>query len=161
MDAGGICSKNKYYRWDEIERFTLNKRSALAYIKFSDGKGRFIFTQRFRLKGKPLTLTLLGKNETFIQFHTLIRKKISENELDPDYKRFRGECNDLKRAIDQATTDAERRDLSKRWAKLNHELLALDAAGRERHRTKIAKIHRDMIIGFILISVLAIWAVVS
>ena len=161
MDTGGICSKNKYYKWEEIERFTLSKKSALAYIKFSDGKGRFISTQRFRLKGKPLTLTLLGKNETFNQFHTFIRKKISENNLNPDYKRVRDECHGIKTAIDQAKTDEERKELLKRWSKLNHELAALDAVEQKRYKTKMAKIYRDMVIGFILISILAVWAVVS
>ena len=67
----------------------------------------------------------------------------------------------LQEGIDQAKTDQQRHELSKRWISLNHDLAELEALELKKQKAKMAKFYRDTIIFIILVLILITWTVVS
>jgi hypothetical protein len=153
------CDGN-YYKWKEIKRFSVSPRYPFAFLKFSDGKGKFIQVNTFRLKDKPIKRFWV-RNETFDQFSCFIQEIISENELDPEYRRVRDHKKYLERQMEKSQSDDEKASLAKRWIKVNYDLMDLEAIERKKYKAKMNKMYRDIILAFILVVIIIAGAVTS
>jgi hypothetical protein len=112
------------------------------------------------LKDKPIKRFWV-RNETFDQFSCFIQEIISENELDPEYRRVRDHKKSLERQMEKSQSDDEKASLAKRWIKVNYDLMDLEAIERKKYKAKMNKMYRDIILAFILVVIIIAGAVTS
>ena len=106
IEEDGIRIKEKLYPWCDLEGFRVAPRQEWAFLIFKNKKRAF-HTRRFRKKGAALTLTFLGKNETYENFRSFIWAKIRENEKSPEYKRLQRMHDKLVRQIEDTTDESK------------------------------------------------------
>jgi len=106
IEDGGVRVKEKLYPWCDLKAFREVPQQGVAFLILKNKK-RLIQSRRFRRKGSALTLTFMGKNETYENFRSFIWAKILENEKSPEYKRLQIMHDKLVSQIEDTTDESK------------------------------------------------------